>query len=124
MPSEAMSEAIIRFGFPLFWVALGVIQWFWPAAIFTGFSNDAVTPGARGFAVFWLCVGATLAYLFVPQLDPFSGLFVPGFVLVVVGILQSVRPVLSSPLPARLTDKAVGSIITACGLAVLGLNLV
>ena len=95
MPTESTSEALVMYGFPLFWIGVGIIQWFWPAAIFVGSSNEQVTPGARGFAVFWLVLGSVLGYVFIPWLQAFSGWFIPGFVLLIVGGLQFVYPVWS-----------------------------
>lgn len=118
MVSDATSEALVTFGFPAFWIALGLIQWFWPAAIFPAFSNDDVTPGARGFAVLWLCLGAVLGFAFVPFLGRFGGWFVLGFVLLVVGVLQRIRPAWSSPV-SRLSDRAFGYALAAAGVATL-----
>ena len=95
MPTESTSEALVMYGFPLFWIGLGIIQWFWPAAILVGSSNEQVTPGARGFAVFWLVVGSVLGYVFIPWLQAFNGWFIPGLVLLIVGGLQFVHPVWS-----------------------------
>ena len=118
-----MSELLVRFGFPGFWVTLGVIQWYWPAAIFPAFSNEHVTPGARGFAVGWLCVGATFGYLFVPGLSAFGGWFIVGFVLVAVGALQATWPAWTPPVPDILTDRQYGGTLAAAGIGVLVFGL-
>ncbi|WP_232686376.1 hypothetical protein [Halobacterium zhouii] len=118
-----MSEApLVRFGFPGFWIGIGVIQWYWPAAIFPAFSNEDVTPGARGFAVAWLLVGAVLGYVFVPGLGAFSGWFVPGFVLVVVGLLQAAWPAWSPP-AGIVTERQYGTSLAGLGVAVLVFGL-
>lgn len=122
MPSEAMSEALVRFGLPLFWLGLGVVQWVWPAAIFTGLSNDAVTPGARGFAVLWLFLGSTFTFLFVPQASAVGGYFVPGSVLFLTGVLQRIHPVWASPV-TRISRTGIGTLLAAGGLLVLGFPL-
>lgn len=122
MPAESTSELVVRYGFPLFWVGLGVVQWFWPSAILVAFSDGDVTPGARGFAVLWLVVGSTLGLLFVPWLAPFGGWFVPGFVLLAVGGLQFVRPVWTLPVDGR-PRETTAALFAASGAAALLVGL-
>ena len=117
-----MSEMAIRFGFPGFWVALGVIQWYWPAAIFPAFSNDDVTPGSRGMAVAWLCLGSALGYVFIPGLSAFGGWFVVGFVLVVVGALQAAWPAWSPP-AELVTERQYGGALAVAGVGALVFGL-
>lgn len=101
MSVESSSEVVIRYGFPLFWIGIGVVQWFWPSAIFVAFSDEQVTPGARGFAVLWLVLGSTLGYVLIPWLEPLSRWFIPGFVLLITGGLQFVHPVWSVSIGRR-----------------------
>lgn len=122
MMTESTAEALVRYGFPLFWIGLGVVQWMWPSAIFVAFSDDEVTPGARGFAVLWLVLGTTLGYLFVPWRLPFSGWVVPGFVLMLVGALQFLRPAWTVSVGV-LSAKTVALLCAAGGLAMLAVGL-
>lgn len=123
MLSEATAQAIVRYGFPLFWLSIGVIQWFWPSAIFSGFSDEAVTPGARAFAILWLCVGLALALVFIPLLAPFGWLSIPGFIFLIVGILQWIHPVWPVPV-VEMTDRALGGALVAPGLLLLVVDVV
>lgn len=117
-----MSEALVRYGFPLFWIGLGVIQWYWPAAIFSGLSNEDVTPGARGFAVLWLCVGSALGFAFAPLSGVFSALFVPGVVLLLTGALQWAFPAWASPLEGAMSERSFGTALAVIGAAIVGLS--
>lgn len=122
MVTESISEVLIMYGFPLFWIGVGIIQWFWPSAIFVAFSNEQVTPGARGFAVFWLVLGSTLGYLFIPWLSHFGGWAIPGFLLLIVGGLQFFHPVWTISI-RDYSENTAAVLIAASGLAVLLLGL-
>jgi hypothetical protein len=73
-----------------FWAGLGVLMWWWPAAVFVAFSNEDVTPGARGFAVGAIYIGLFFLTLDVPALG--IGFALPGTVLV-VGVLMLAKPI-------------------------------
>ncbi|SEA09803.1 hypothetical protein SAMN04488065_1823 [Haloplanus vescus] len=120
MLSESMAEGLVTYGFPLFWIGVGVVQWLWPSALFVAFSDEDVTPGARGFAVLWVVVGSVLALLFVPWTAAFGGWFVPGTVFVVVGGLQLVHPVWSL---GERSGAAVGVLLLSTGTAALVVGL-
>lgn len=122
MPVESSSEVVIRYGFPLFWIGIGVVQWFWPSAIFVAFSDEQVTPGARGGAVLWLVLGSTLGYVLIPWVEPLGGWFIPGVVLLIIGGLQFVHPVRSVSVgrrPGRMTAILLatgGGVVLSFGL--------
>lgn len=106
--------------FGTFWFGLGVLMWWWPAAIFVAFSNDDVTPGARAFAVAAIFFGAVFLTMSVPVLGARFAL--PGTVLT-VGVLMLLYPV-SIPGTDRkgpITPKVAGAGFTVAGtvLAVL-----
>jgi hypothetical protein len=122
MPLESTTQALVAYGFPLFWISVGVIQWFWPSAIFVAFSDERVTPGARAFAVFWLVVGSALGYVFVPWASAFGGWVIPGFVLLVVGGLQLAHPVWDVSI-GTYSEKSGGVLFMACGSVVLAIGL-
>lgn len=118
MITESTAEALVTYGFPLFWIGVGIIQWFWPSAIFVAFSDEHVTPGARAFAVLWLVVGSTFGYLFIPWLGAFGGWAIPGLVLVIVGALQFLHPVWSIS-DREHTERTVAILLVGSGLAAL-----
>lgn len=118
MMTESTAEALVTYGFPLFWTGVGIVQWFWPSAIFVAFSDDDVTPGARAFAVLWLVVGATLGYFFVPWLHPFGGWAIPGLVLVIVGGLQFLHPLWTGSDSGR-SERTAAVLLVVSGLAAL-----
>lgn len=122
MLTESTSEALVTYGFPLFWIGVGIVQWVWPSAIFVAFSADQVTPGARGFAVAWLVLGSALGYLFVPWASAFGGWFVPGVVLLTVGGLQFAHPVWSLPV-VDASERAAAALFATSGVAVLLVGL-
>lgn len=76
--------------FGAFWYGLGVLMWWWPAAIFVAFSSDDVTPGARAFAVVFVSFGAFFLTGAVHELGTRFAL--PGTVLT-VGVLVLLHPV-------------------------------
>lgn len=76
--------------FGAFWLGLGVIMWWWPAAIFVAFTNEDVTPGARAFAVFAMSFGIWFLTLEAPVLT--AGITLPATVSL-VGALLLLHPV-------------------------------
>ncbi|RZH66556.1 hypothetical protein ELS17_17865 [Natrinema altunense] len=71
-------------------IGLGVILWWWPAAIFVAFSNTDVTSGARAFAIFALYFGIWFMTLDVSVLT--AGITLPATVSL-VGALLLLHPV-------------------------------
>lgn len=76
--------------FGAFWYGLGVLMWWWPAAVFVAFSNEDVTPGARALGVGAIFFGAVFLTMSVPGLGARFAL--PGTVLT-VGVLMLLHPV-------------------------------
>ncbi|MFC4451613.1 hypothetical protein [Halorussus aquaticus] len=108
--------------FGAFWFGVGVLLWWWPAAIFVAFSNDDVTPGARGIAAVFVFIGALFFTFSSPRIG--AGFAFPGTVLT-VGLLQVARPVSlpgthpEGPVTPRAGGVAVA--VTGAVLAVLAL---
>jgi len=73
-----------------FWLGLGILLWWWPAAVFVAFDNDDVTPGARAFAIAAMFVGTLFLALSSSALT--MNYSVPATVSL-VGILLIVKPV-------------------------------
>lgn len=109
--------------FGAFWFGLGVLMWWWPAAIFVAFSNEDVTPGARAFAVVAVFIGAFFLTLDVPELG--AGLALPGTV-VTVGVLFLLKPisVLGISSDGRITPRIVGVTLLVVGTALAVLAVV
>ncbi|ELY84153.1 hypothetical protein [Natrinema altunense] len=73
-----------------FWLGLGILMWWWPAAIFVAFDNDDVTPGARAFAIGAMFFGILLLAMDIPSLT--IDYSMPATVSL-VGMLLLVKPV-------------------------------
>jgi hypothetical protein len=103
--------------FGAFWYGLGVLTWWWPAAIFVAFSNDDVTPGARAFAVGFVFIGAFFLTTAVPEL---GGKFtLPGTVLT-VGVLVLLHPI---QIPGTDRDGPITPLVGGVGLIVASVVL-
>lgn len=118
------SQLLIQYGFPLFWYGVGIVQWFWPSALFLAFSNEDVSPGARGVGILCMVFGIGLGLAFIPLLYPFSGWAIPGVILLTVGFLQRLHPVWSSPLPGRITRNQFGGLLSLSGVLILAIDVV
>ncbi|QLC33029.1 hypothetical protein EFA46_001990 [Halarchaeum sp. CBA1220] len=103
-----------------FWLGLGVLLWWWPAAVFVAFDNDDVTPGARAFAIVAMFFGILLLAMDVPVLRLDYG--VPATVSL-VGVLLLVKPVniLGVDADGRMTPRraGVGLLVSGVVTAVL-----
>lgn len=105
----------VGFFFGGFWAGLGVLLWWWPAAIFVAFSNEDVTPGARAFAVGSILIGMAFLSLEFPRVGLAASL--PATVGV-VGLLQMLHPVGGpAPLDGRVLARHSGAVLLVAGLA-------
>ncbi|UPV76459.1 hypothetical protein M0R89_20060 (plasmid) [Halorussus limi] len=97
-----------------FWFGLGVLMWWWPAAIFVAFSNDDVTPGARAFAAVAIFIGVFFLTLDVPGL---GGSFTLPGTLLTVGLLFLLKPVGAPGVNPRgpVTPKVAGVALLVVG---------
>ena len=100
--------------FGAFWFGLGVLMWWWPAAVFLSFNNEDVTPDARGFGVGAIFFGAFFLSTSVPELG--ARFTFPGTVLT-VGVLMLLHPV---PIPGADPEGPVTSKIAGVCLTVVG----
>ena len=93
--------------FGTFWYGLGVLMWWWPAAIFVAFSNEDVTPGARAFAIMFIFFGLVF---FSFSIDGLGTDFVPAGTILTVGVLLLLNPVAiwGTDPEGPLTPKTVG----------------
>ena len=101
--------------FGAFWFGLGVLMWWWPAAIFVAFGNEDVTPGARAFGVVAMLIGAFFVLLEVLELG--TGVAVPVTVST-VGVLSLLKPINApgtSP-DGPITPRAAGVVLAATGV--------
>lgn len=105
--------------FGAFWLGVGVLMWWWPAAIFVAFNNEDVTPGARAFAVGAMFIGLLFLAMDVPALT--AGIALPATVAL-VGVLLLCKPVeipgVSSDGP--ITPRRAGVALIVCGVAIAG----
>ena len=76
--------------FGAFWFGLGVLMWWWPAAIFVAFSNEDVTPGARAFAIMFIFFGT---FFFSTSIDGVGANVTPAGTILTVGVLLLLKPV-------------------------------
>jgi len=106
-----------------FWLGLGVLMWWWPAAIFVAFSSGDVTPGARGFAIVSIAIGLGFLSLEFPALS--LGTALPLTVLL-VGALQLLRPVtvFSVDEEGLVTQRHLGVATLVAGVAWTALSIV
>jgi len=109
--------------FGAFWTGLGVLMWWWPAAVFVAFDNESVTPGARGFAVGAVFLGTV--FLTFETAKAGVGLSVPATVAIVGGLLV-VKPVqvLGTDDRGPVTPKRVGTALLVGGAAMTALAAV
>lgn len=106
-----------------FWTGIGILMWWWPAAIFVAFSNEDVTPGARGFAVGAILIGMAFLTLEAPGLGLLASL--PA-TMGVVGLLQVLHPI---ALPGvadngSVSPRQVGGALCLSGLVLVGLSAI
>ncbi|GAB7013050.1 hypothetical protein [Halolamina salina] len=109
--------------FGAFWAGLGILMWWWPAAIFVAFSSDDVTPGARAFAVGAIFVG--IAFLTLETSRVGIGDSFPA-TAVVVGVLLLIKPVnvLGADEEGTVTPRRLGAALTVGGTVLLVTSVV
>ncbi|WP_135821141.1 hypothetical protein [Halostella litorea] len=109
--------------FGAFWTGLGILMWWWPAAVFVAFSNEEVTPGARGFAVGAVFLGTV--FLSFETTRAGVGVSVPATVAIVGGLL-AVKPVRVPGTDERgpVTPKRVGATLLVGGAVITALSAV
>ena len=109
--------------FGVFWLGLGVLMWWWPAAIFVAFNDEDVTPGARAFAV----AAAFLGIFFVTmEVSALTAGFAPPATAALVGVLLLVKPVdvFGVDSEGLITPRRAGVSLSACGLVGAALTVV
>ncbi|WP_188879459.1 hypothetical protein [Halarchaeum grantii] len=104
-----------------FWLGLGVLMWWWPAAVFVAFDNDDVTPGARAFAIAAMFFGILLLAMDVPVLT--LDYSVPATVSL-VGVLLLVKPVnvLGVDADGTITPRRAGVALLVGGVVLAALT--
>ncbi|MFB6136566.1 MAG: hypothetical protein ABEJ04_07375 [Halobacteriaceae archaeon] len=100
-----------------FWLGVGILMWWWPAAIFVAFDNDDVTPGARAFAIAATFFGVLFLAMDIPSLP--VAYSVPATVSL-VGILLIVKPVniLGVDADGRITPRRAGVVLLVGGVVI------
>ncbi|ELY80988.1 hypothetical protein [Natrinema gari] len=100
-----------------FWLGLGILMWWWPAAIFVAFDTDDVTPGARAFAIAAMFFGILFLALDIPSLTIDDS--IPATVSL-VGILLLVKPVniLGVNADGRITPQRAGVALLVGGVVI------
>lgn len=109
--------------FGAFWLGLGVLMWWWPAAMFVAFGNEDVTPGARAFAV----GAAFLGILFVTmEVSALTIGFAPPTTVALVGVLLLLKPIeiLGVDSGGPITPRRAGVSLSVCGAVAAVLTVV